>query len=72
MVVLKTDQLMYVSYSETSTTVLKVSFSADLWTMILNEVVDLYNKDTVTKPTKSRPQTKEIKDRIKDFVRTNE
>ena len=62
---------MYVSYSETSTTVLKVSFSADLWTMILNEVVDLYNKDTVTKPTKSRPQTKEIKDRIKDFVRTN-
>jgi hypothetical protein len=30
MVVLKTDQLLYVSYSETSTTVLKVSFSADL------------------------------------------
>ena len=31
----------------------------------------MYDKDTVTKPTKSRPQTKEIKDRIKDFVRTN-
>lgn len=71
MVVLKTDQLLYVSYSETSTTVLKVSFSTDLWTMIWNEAVDLYDKDTVTKPTKSRPQTNEIKDRIKDFVRKN-
>ena len=71
MVVLKTDQLLYVSYSETYTTVLKVSFSADLWTMIWNEIIDLYDKDTVTKPTKSRLQTKEIKDRIKDVVRTN-
>ena len=65
--------MLYVSYSETSTTVLKVSFSSDLWTsvQIWNEAVDLYDKDTVTKPTKSRPQPKEIKDRIKDVVRTN-
>jgi hypothetical protein len=71
MAVLKTDQLLYVSYSETSTMVLKVSFSPDLWDMIWNEAVELYDVDTVPKPTKSRPNTKEIKGRIKDFVITN-
>jgi hypothetical protein len=62
---------LYVSYSETSTTGLKVSLSPDLWDIVWNEAVELYDVDTVPKPTKSRPNTKEIKGRIKDFVITN-
>ena len=71
MYVLKTDQLLYVTYSCTSTTVLKVTFSQDLWQRIWDQVLEDYDKDNLLKPTRNNPNVKSIKADIKEFVESN-
>ena len=69
--VLNTDLLIYMSYSASSCTVLKVKFSHELWETIMKEVKRLYDLDNPVKPTKSNPNVKDLKAQLKDFVENN-
>lgn len=71
MVVLETDVLIFVSYSNESTTFHKVHFDEVLWERILGEATELYDKHGIVKPTRSRPQLKSLKELLSSFVKTN-
>lgn len=69
MVVLETEVLIYVSYSNESTTFHKVHFNQVLWERILGEATELYDKHGIVKPTRSTQQLKSLKS---SFVKTND
>uniref|UniRef100_K1QSC3 Uncharacterized protein n=1 Tax=Magallana gigas TaxID=29159 RepID=K1QSC3_MAGGI len=71
MVVLETDVLIFVSYSNESTTFHKVHFDEVLWERILGEATELYDKHGIVKHTRSRPQLKSLKELLSSFVKTN-
>lgn len=56
MVVLETDVLIYVSYSNESATFHKVQFDQVQWKRIWGEATELYDKHGIVKLTRSRPQ----------------
>lgn len=71
MVVLETDVLIFVSYSNESTTFHKVHFDEVLWERILGEATALNDKHGIVKHTRSRPQLKSLKELLSSFVKTN-
>jgi hypothetical protein len=71
MYVLKTDQLLYISYSEESTTFFKVKFSTELWDCVWNQALEDYSTNKLTKPTRNGNLVKEIKCKIKEFTVSN-
>lgn len=70
MYVLKTDTLIYLSFSEESTTFLKVSCDNELWTTIWNEAKSIYDLPDISEPERTR-NLKHIKLRLKAFVTNN-
>ena len=70
MYVLKTDTLIYLSFSEESTTFLKVSCDNELWTTIWNEAKSIYDLPDISEPKRTR-NLKHIKLRLKAFVTNN-
>ena len=71
MVALQTDLLIYVSYSQESTTFHKVHFSQSLWDAIWSEVKELYDVANPVKNKKCRLQSKRIKEDISKFLSNN-
>lgn len=69
--VLNTNTLVYISYSESSSSFLKVRFDGVLWGMVMNEIEMLYDKELATKPVKTSPTVRDIKIKIKEFVESN-
>jgi hypothetical protein len=70
MIPLKTDNLIYITYSSESAVFLRVIFDQNLWEMILSHAKSLYDI-TAERQTKTNPQTKVIKNEIRKFVQNN-
>ena len=68
--VLKTDKLIYVCYSEESTTILEVCFDNCLWESITNYISEVYDTDSPKIPKTSKA-TNDMKTKIKEFVKSN-
>ena len=68
--VLKTDKLIYVCYSEESTTILEVRFDNCLWESITNYISEVYDTDSPKIPKTSKA-TNDMKTKIKEFVKSN-
>lgn len=71
MYALKTDLLYVLCYSEESTTVLKVTFDADLWRDIQNEIQRVYGGQKPIRPPKKSETSKAIQLKIDTFVERN-
>ena len=67
MVALNVQQILYVCWSEESTTVMIAKFDATLWVMITDEIEQLYGKSNQKRPTKISDNVKEIRDRLKHY-----
>jgi hypothetical protein len=63
-----TDKLLYLSYSEQSTTAFIVKFDEYLWSLISTEVNELFNKEKISKPSRMRSNVRKIKEQLKVFV----
>ena len=68
--VLDTNQLLFLSYTSESTSVLRVKFDAQLWDDIYCEAKRVYLTEKV-KPYKLSKAVHEIRDRLKSFCETN-
>ena len=68
MAVLKADQLLFVSYSEQSTSVLKVEFDSELMNRLLNLASELYPRKNASYPRKLHPDVKQLRKELKTFV----
>ena len=71
MFVLKTSHLLYVSFSLETTTVLEVQFDAELWNEILKEAREIYDTVNPVVPRRGKSQTKQLREKIKAFVKNN-
>lgn len=67
---LETDVLIYVSYSNESTTFHRVHFDQVLWERIWGEATELYDKHDIVEPTRRKPQLKSFKELLSSFVKT--
>jgi hypothetical protein len=56
--VLQTNILIYISYSEASSTVLKVRFCEEFWEMVIGEARRLHDHKKPPKPVKGNPSVK--------------
>lgn len=67
MACLQVDKLLYLSWSEESSTVFEAKFDKDLWDMIINESVALYESENPKRPTRLSPGSKDIKSKLSDY-----
>ncbi|MEW8542406.1 MAG: YqaJ viral recombinase family protein, partial [Candidatus Thiodiazotropha sp.] len=71
MAVLGTDRLLYVCYTEESTTVHLVEFSQSIWDKICDEVKSIYGKENPKRPTKRSSHVAKLLTDIEEFKKTN-
>ena len=71
MAIYKVFVLWLISFTETSTVFMKVSFKEALWLQMLKIAHDLHGGEKPKVPTKLHPDTKELKVAIQAFVKTN-
>ena len=68
---LKTDKLLYMSYSEQSSTVFQVTNDTQLWLEILEELQRIYGTEIPKRPTKKSPAVEVLRDKIKTYLDNN-
>lgn len=71
MACLKVKQLLYVSWSEESTTLMVVKFDEVLWNLILEEAYQIYGHGQIPTLTKQTPGAKAIKAELASFQQRN-
>ncbi|XP_076088264.1 uncharacterized protein LOC143058683 [Mytilus galloprovincialis] len=67
MAALNTPDLLYLSWTEESTTVIKAKFDEDLWNLMESEIKNLYGIPIPKKPTRISENVKNIKLRMKSY-----
>ena len=68
MAALNAEQLLFVSYSEQSTSVLKVEFDPELMNKLLSLASELYPKVNASYPGKLHPDVKDLRKELKTFA----
>ena len=71
MVVLRTDTLLYLCYSEETSTVLEVTFSEHLWSLVWQELVSVYGTKKPTRPMRKSSKLIEIRAEMEIFLKEN-
>ena len=71
MVSLGTDTLLYVCYTEESTTIQEVKFSQVLWEKICNEIHNIYSAESISRSTKRSSNIVELEACVDKFERNN-
>ncbi|VDI01697.1 Hypothetical predicted protein [Mytilus galloprovincialis] len=69
--VLKVDNLLFISYSAQSTSVLKVHFDDVMLKKLMETAIFLYPKNNEKFPTRLHPQIKHLREELKDFRKNN-
>ena len=64
---LETEELIYISWTEESSSVFIASFDEELWNMILEEAHTIYGKEHSKRPTRFSTKSKEIKAKFKEY-----
>lgn len=67
MTVLSCDQLLYICYTEESTTIFIVKYDRELWQMMVNELGETYNENP-KRPTKTTSTLQLIQQKITKFL----
>lgn len=57
---LNIDHLLYITYSEESTTFFKVKFSQELWNLVWDQALEDFGTDWISKPTRNGIRVKDI------------
>ena len=68
---LQTGKLLYMSYSEQSTTVFQVENDTQLWLEILEELERIYGTKMPKRPTKKSPAVEVLRDKIRTYLDNN-
>lgn len=69
--VLNVDTLLFVSYSDQSTTVLKVKYDNGLFTRLIETARAIYSKDQLLCPKRFHPNVKHLREELKEFAGKN-
>ncbi|CAC5412480.1 unnamed protein product [Mytilus coruscus] len=68
----QTDNLIYLSWTEKSSTVFRAKFDEELWGMMMTEAITLYGNESPRRPTRVSENAKEIKQKMLTYRQTCE
>lgn len=71
MAAMRTEELIYLSWTEESSTAFRVTFDEELWNLITEEAVYLYSGNSPKRPTRKTDRSKIIKSRLTTFKEEN-
>ncbi|CAH1798622.1 unnamed protein product [Owenia fusiformis] len=67
----ESDRLLFICYSEETTTCFMMKYSDSLWDLMKNECVAIYGGNQTSRPSKKTDSSKKIKEEIKIFKENN-